>query len=136
VESTFANANATVTGNQVSGSGYEGISVHCSNNNITNNTVTGNKETGIFLDNVALISDTTSNNTLDGNTVTNNANDGIRITCPHNIIKNNTATGNNAAKEFYSDGTARWFDIYIEYSQYNTLEGNTYGTISTIAYQK
>jgi parallel beta-helix repeat protein len=135
VDSTFANANSTITGNQVSGSGYEGISVHCSNNIISNNTVTGNKGAGIFLDNVALISDTTSNNVVEGNTANNNNHDGIRVTCPHNTIKNNTATGNNAIKEFYADGTAWWYDIYIEYLQYNTLEGNTYGTISTLEYR-
>jgi parallel beta-helix repeat protein len=128
VDATFTNCSATVTGNQVSGSGYEGIAVYCSNNNITNNTVTANKGMGIFLSNVALISDTTSHNLVDGNTVNNNAQDGIRVDCPYNTISNNTAMGNNTLKEYYADKTPRWVDLYVFYLQYNTLENNTYGT--------
>jgi len=135
VNSSFANTSATISDNKALANEYDGISVFCSNNVITGNTASSNAGIGIRLSNVALIADTTSNNLVSGNTAENNGRDGLHIEGPHNTISNNTCLTNNTLGEFYGDGSPRWYDLYVEYLQYNTLTGNVYGTVLLIEYR-
>lgn len=115
--------------NDVSGNGDCGISVYGIYDTITHNTVNGNG-CGISLDRVYLIDITAGNNIVSYNTASNNKHAGIYtcLDCTGNTISDNTALSNNAVKEYYADGSPKFYDIQID-NELNTLNNNVYGTI-------
>lgn len=115
--------------NDVSGNGGSGIWVSGSYDTIIHNTVNGN-EWGITLASIGLSDTAAGNNIISNNTVNNNNYGGILTEnyCTGNTISYNTVLSNNAAKEYYGDGSPRYLDIDIGNSL-NTLDNNVYGTI-------
>ncbi len=96
-----------------------GISVDGSYDTVTYNTVNGN-DWGISIDG--------NNNTVSYNTANNNQKTGIWISGVNHVVSHNTFVSNNELKEFHSDKSPYWYDVYIEKAA-NALEDNSYGTI-------
>lgn len=112
----------TISYNNTSNNGGDGLAIYGTGNTISYNTSNGNTWTGILLDYTGLTTSTASSNTVSNNTSSGNGGDGIYVGsgCINNIITNNIALGNNTSGWWY-------YDININASP-NTVSGNTYGT--------
>ena len=124
---------STITGNNINSNTNNGIHLKdSSNNTITNNNVTSNGEYGIGIY-------YSNSNIVTGNNIISNDEDGIHLYySKYNFIinnsvhfseidgislyyssTNNTIVGNNISSSF------RWDGIYLDDSDYNTVDGNT-----------
>jgi parallel beta-helix repeat protein len=114
----------SITGNNTSSNGGNGIAIYGSSNNVSNNMSNGNGGSGIVLDFTGLTSNTANSNRMENNAANNNSGNGIYVGtgCINNRIIDSIFLSNNRIGwvNFY-------YDININASP-NELLGNTYGT--------